>query len=70
MADIVDVPNEEQAASAILSCLGSHKMVRIEGFCGAGKTRVAGWLAKLAGAAHIGTDAFRKLGRRANAVVS
>lgn len=58
MTKIVTVADPEVAASAIVHHLGGSKLIRIEGFCGAGKSRVARALANMIGAKHIEGDEF------------
>jgi len=56
--DIVMVPNVDEAVPAITRRLGTLQLVRIEGFCGVGKTRLAHRLSEITGATHIATDIF------------
>ncbi len=56
--DIVMVPNVDEAVPAITRRLSTLQLVRIEGFCGVGKTRLAHRLSEITGATHIATDIF------------
>lgn len=56
MAEIITVENSAEAASA-LSAVAS-KLIRIEGFCGVGKTTIAQIFSEVVGAAHVEGDKF------------
>jgi hypothetical protein len=62
MVKIASVPDFDSAASAIatavITLLPNPSIVRIEGFCGAGKTNVGGRLAALIDGIHIAADNF------------
>jgi hypothetical protein len=58
MVDIVTVPKIDEAVAAIVRRLNATRLIRIEGFCGVGKTRLARRLSEFTGATHIAIDSF------------
>lgn len=58
MTDIVTIQSASEAAAALAARFGDNKLVRLEGFCGCGKSTIAGFLSREYGAAHIEGDKF------------